>query len=160
MIMGNILDSKNKIDRRKSGDRRKRTPVLFNKYLISGRRTLPRRQEDRLVVQYVDRYNSKILGMILVTLGLSLLDAIFTLLLVDSGAREVNPLMAYYLDLSPSLFLLIKYLLTCSAVILILFCKDRYIFNTKIKARVIFFLLPIPFFLVIPWQLILIFSGP
>jgi hypothetical protein len=101
----------------------------------------------------VDRYNGKLLAIIIFILLLSILDAFFTLILLERGAKEMNPFMAYYLDISPTLFFCIKYMLTCASVLLVLFIKDFYIFKTKLKARVLFFLLPIPFVLVIHWQL-------
>ncbi len=152
-------NSTNDLEKRSSIDRRKKNSPLFSKYLLVGRRTKPRREADRLRPQNVDRYSSKILAIIIGILALSMLDALFTLFLIDNGAKEVNPLMAYYLDLSPELFVFIKYFLTSAAVVLILFCKDFYMFNSKFKARILFFLLPLPFILVIPWQLHLIFFG-
>ena len=146
-------------DRRSGIDRREKSLPLFNKYLMKGKRSTPRRKADRQRPQEVDRYSAKTLTIILIILALSILDAIFTLVLVGNGAREVNPLLAYYLDHSPLFFLCVKYWLTCASVILILFCKDFYIFNTRVKAKVFFFMLPIPFVLVIPWQLHLILSG-
>jgi len=146
------------LDRRSGIDRRGKNPQLFSKYLMTGKRSTPRRKADRQWPQKVDRYSAKTLTIILIILGLSIVDAIFTLVLVGNGAREVNPLLAYYLDHSPLFFLFVKYWLTCSSVILILFCKDFYIFNTRVKAKVFFYMLPIPFILVIPWQLHLILS--
>ena len=143
----------NGIERRSGIDRRKKTTPLFCKYWVKGNRFSPRRQEDRQFPQVVDKYNSKLLAIILFILSLSILDAFFTLILVDNGAREMNPFMAYYLNISPAVFFWIKYLLTCASVLLVLFIKDFYIFKTKLKARVLFFLLPIPFLFVIPWQL-------
>ena len=159
ITMSDFGSSTNNFERRTGIDRREMNPSLFSKYLLTGRRTIPRRRVDRQRHQKIDRYSSKILVIIVLILALSILDAIFTLVLVDNGAREVNPLMAYYLHHSPLMFICIKYFLTCSAVILTLFCKDFYIFNTKVKAKILFFLLPVPFILVIPWQLHLIFLG-
>jgi len=157
--MSTLQNSIQDIDRRTGTDRRRKNPPLFSKYLLIGRRTLPRRKEERQTPQRVDRYNSRILGLIILILTLSILDAELTLILVENGAKEINPLLAYFLNHGPLFFLGIKYFLTSAAIILILFCKDFYIFNTRIKAKMLFFLLPIPFFLVIQWQLALIFSG-
>lgn len=154
VVMSNVDD---RMERRSGLDRRSTNLPIFNRYLITGRRGIPRRKEDRQKPQRVDRYNSKIMVVILMILTLSILDSLFTLFLVENGAKELNPVLAYYLEYSPVVFLSIKYLLTCAAVILVLFCKDFYIFNTRIKARILFFLLPIPFILVIQWQLFLIF---
>ena len=114
-------------DRRSGIDRREKNQPLFNKYLVKGMRSTPRRKTDRQRPQEVDRYSAKILTIILIILALSILDAIFTLILVGNGAREVNPLLAYYLDQSPLSFVFVKYWLTCASIILVLFCKDFYI---------------------------------
>ena len=155
--MGNSVNKISGTERRSGTDRRKDAPPLFCKYWFSGSRSLPRRQEDRQTSQQVDRYNKKILVLIMFTLVLSILDAVFTLILVEKGAKEVNPFMAYYLNHGPMTFFWIKYLLTCGSVLIVLFIKDCYIFRTNIKAKFLFFLLPIPFILVIPWQLGLMF---
>ena len=144
-------------ERRSGIDRRKKTPTPFCKHWFTGNRSLPRRQEDRQTSQQVDRYNKKILALIVFILILSILDAVFTLILVEKGAKEINPFMAYYLNHGPMTFFCIKYLLTCASVLIVLFIKDSYIFRTKIKAKFLFFLLPVPFLLVIPWQLGLMF---
>ena len=141
------------IERRSGINRRKKAPPLFCKYWLTGNRSLPRRLGDRQFPQMVDRYSTKLFAVILFILGLSILDAFFTLILIEEGAKEINPVMDYYLKISPTLFFCIKYMLTCASVLLVLFIKDFYIFKTKLKARVLFFLLPIPFVLVIQWQL-------
>lgn len=147
------VNNMDRIERRSGFDRRKKSRPLFCKYWFKGKRSSPRRQEDRQIPQMVDRYNSKLLAVILFILSLSILDAFFTLILLDKGAKEMNPFMAYYLNISPTVFFWIKYMLTCASVLLVLFIKDFYIFKTRLKARILFFLLPIPFVLVIPWQL-------
>ena len=157
--MSDFESSTENLERRTGIDRRQIKSPIFSKYLVKGMRAIPRRRADRQRHQRVDRYSSKILVIIVLILALSILDAIFTLVLVDNGAREANPLMAYFLHHSPLMFICIKYFLTCSAVILTLFCKDFYIFNTRVKAKILFLLLPLPFILVIPWQLHLIFFG-
>jgi len=143
----------NRTERRSGLDRRKNLPTLFSKYWVTGMRSVPRRQEDRLSPKIVDRYSKKILAIILFILGLSILDAAFTLVLVERGAKELNPFMAYYLERSPFIFFCIKYMLTSASVLLILFIKDFYIFKTKFKAKILLFLFPIPFVFVIHWQL-------
>ncbi len=150
----NLSENNNdRIERRSDLDRRKKHPSLFSKYWVTGQRSVPRRKDDRLTPKRVDRYSKKILAIIVFILGLSILDALFTLVLVERGAKELNPFMAYYLECSPFMFLCIKYMLTCASVLLILFIKDFYIFKTKFKAKNLLFLFPIPFVFVIHWQL-------
>ena len=138
-------------------DRRKKNPPLFSRYLLTGRRATPRRKCDRTQPKRVDRYNPKILLFIFTIIALSMTDAIFTLYLIGNGAEEVNPVMAYFIERSPIAFVLAKYVLTAASAVLILFCKDYYLFKTKIKARILFYLIPVLFLFVIQWQLYLIF---
>jgi len=150
--MSYLINKNDYAEKRSGVDRRKRKSAIFSKFWFTGRRALLRREEDGKRPQMIDRYDPKILVVILAILFFSLLDAIFTLILIADGAREMNPLMAYYLEISPSLFIGVKYFLTSASIILILFCKDFYLFKTKIKAGVLFFLLLIPFVIVIQWQ--------
>jgi hypothetical protein len=157
--MSSCTNNPANFERRSGIDRRKRRPPFFSKYWLTGRRGAHRRKDDRQRFCDIDRYNYKILAAILLIIALSTLDAIFTLVLVSRGAEEVNPFMAYYLDRSPLLFFWVKYLMTCASIILILFSTNTYLFKTKIQAKTLFFLVPIPFVLVVQWQVRLILSG-
>jgi hypothetical protein len=46
-------------------------------------------------------------------------DALLTLWLVDAGARELNPVMAFFLAYGPNIFLLSKYLMTAVSVVIV-----------------------------------------
>ncbi len=155
-----MKDSSNpfEIERRSGKDRRNKAKV-FTRYLFAGKRGIPRREADRGSFQIVERYSAKVLTVILVIIGLSLLDAIFTLLLIDRGARELNPVMAVCLEQSPFFFISVKYLLTSASVIILLFIKDAYLFKSRTQVKVLFFVIMIPFILVIPWQLHMLFNG-
>ncbi len=146
-------------ERRSGLDRRAKKRPLFSKYMFKGRRGTPRRKADRCKIQVVERYSAKVGAIVLFIIGLSLLDAAFTLILVQRGAEELNPLLAFFLRKGPLHFVCVKYVLTWISVAAVLFIKDAYIFKTRTKARVLFYVLMIPFFLVIPWQLALILRG-
>ena len=51
-------------------------------------------------------------------------DAFLTLLLMDRGAYEVNPIMAYALSVNTSAFVASKYVLTCIAALIVLMLRD------------------------------------
>ena len=53
-------------------------------------------------------------------IGMSLLDAALTLILLEKGAVELNPVMQYYIILGPGIFVMIKYSLTALALLIIL----------------------------------------
>ena len=57
--------------------------------------------------------------MVALVLMLSALDALLTLWLLDIGASEMNPVMAYFLRFGPLVFMTIKYFITSMAVIIV-----------------------------------------
>jgi hypothetical protein len=84
-------------DRRAGIERRRRPTPLLSRYLFIGRRRGGRRpQETRNV--YVDRFAARewiLAGGIFV---LSMLDLVFTLVHLDAGGEEANPVMDWFLD--------------------------------------------------------------
>lgn len=104
----------------------------------------------------LDRYSPKLLVAILGILGLSLLDAILTLYLVEHGSSELNPVMDYFLKKGPLFFTLAKYLLTSMAVIIFLVLANSVIPRTNFRAKKLFSYALLAFGGVIVWELILI----
>jgi len=104
--------------RRGRGDRRQRT--LHG--LLSGgarsRRQGPRRGDDRSLAA-VDRHHPQWLAVALVILLLSCADAFLTLVLLQYGATEANPVMAPLVRGSGRAFAVWKLLLTAGAVIML-----------------------------------------
>lgn len=83
-------------DGRRGKDRRQKpTPVLSRYWLFGRRRTGRRGGEDQNV--YVDRYTRSEWVLVLGILVLSMLDMVFTLLHLDAGGTEANPIMAWTL---------------------------------------------------------------
>jgi hypothetical protein len=68
------------------------------------RRTQGRRETDR--IGYVDRYSRHEAVLILTVFVLNVGDAFFTMLWLDRGGREANPLMDFFLDIGPGAFAL------------------------------------------------------
>jgi hypothetical protein len=111
-------------ERRTGIDRRQTRPSLRRQLFGGGKRERGRRAEDRSRINHFDRYASSILVLFIVILLLSLTDALLTLILLRRGAVEINPVMAFYIDVGPTTFLIAKYLLTALPLILFLFFKD------------------------------------
>ena len=88
-------------------DRRKRSTPMFSRFLFWGRRKGGRRDGEREKV-YVDRPGGWVLAAFAIIVGLSLLDATFTLYLLKQGATEANPVMRAALHLGDQAFVLIK----------------------------------------------------
>jgi hypothetical protein len=127
---------------------------------LAGRRAAVRREEDRARSFQIDRHSKRTLAVILLIIALSILDAIFTLILTGRGASEINPIMAFLLDQGPIAFFSVKYLLTCVSILILLLNKNKYIFETRIRAKILLACSVIPFALVVNWELYLILSIP
>ncbi len=144
------------IERRNGTDRRKNNLSFFKQLFFKGRRRALRRASDRLNIGQIDQYGSSTFAVIMIILLLSLLDALLTLILLDRGAVEVNPIMAFYIEQGPTVFLMAKYLLTAAALILFLLFRDafahRYGFGSAF-----FILIGGVFTSVIVWEIYLVF---
>ena len=79
-----------------------------------GRRTWPRREEERRGAYFVDRFDAMTLAMIVSLLALTILDGVLTIELLDTNSEEVNPFMAHLLTRGNNAFFLGKYLLTAT----------------------------------------------
>ena len=143
-------------DRRSGQDRRKRL-TSWRQMMFYGQRQTIRREVDRQRLIWVDKYSPALFILILIVVLLSMADAILTLFLVNRGATEINPIMAYCLSLGPSMFVLVKYALTCISVLVLLVLSNVFIFRIKIYAKTIFHYIIGVFSCVVLWELYLVF---
>jgi hypothetical protein len=86
-------------DRRTLKDRRKQPTLDISRFTLRGRRKTFRRKEDQVRGGYVKRYHSGLLILITLTVGLSVLDALFTMMILDDGGWEVNPVVRSVIQL-------------------------------------------------------------
>jgi hypothetical protein len=105
----------------------------------------------------LERYGTKTFAAIMLLILLSILDAYLTLDLVNHGAVELNPVMAYYLARGPLAFFWVKYLLTCAAVILFLSVMNTSLFGTRIRGKVMFVFFLAAFAVIVQYELFLVF---
>jgi hypothetical protein len=145
-------------DRRSGKDRRSGNVPEIKSLFIHGRRKKIRRQNDKYKTSYFDQYSPALLAPIILILLLSVMDAFLTLYLIDCGAREINPIMAYFLKFGPFTFMSVKYFLTCYAVIVLLIFNNVYFRKLKIYIRSLFSCAIGVFVLVIGWELFLVFQ--
>jgi len=143
-------------ERRSGKDRRKRQPFTI-KNLFSGRqRKTVRRAKDRRRIVALDHYSPSLFIGIVMVLSLSLLDALLTLILLSRGARELNPVMEYYLSHGPHVFLFVKYGLTALAVILVVLLNETLTARYRLKAGIFLHLFAACFGSVVIWQFYLL----
>ena len=74
-------------------DRRMQPAPALSRFTICGRRRTFRRKEDQERGGYVDQYNSGLLVLLILSVGLNILDAFFTMMILDNGGREINPII-------------------------------------------------------------------
>jgi hypothetical protein len=110
---------------RRGADRRGQATPMFSAFTVfRGRRAWDRRAPDA-PNQYVDRYPGR-LAAALVAIGvLCALDAVFTLLYLQKGGAEANPLMAALIDgAGPRQFLVLKCAVTNLGLIVLCLHKN------------------------------------
>jgi energy-converting hydrogenase Eha subunit C len=144
-------------ERRSRKDRRKTSRPVIRSLYRGGKREIIRRREERNIIFWADRYSQTLFGAIVLILFFSVLDGLLTLFLIDHGATELNPVMAYYLDVGPYAFFSVKYLLTSVAVVILLLCQNSFLRTIRIHTRSLFYVIVAAFMSVVAWELFLIF---
>lgn len=115
--------------------------INFRHMGIGGRRIQARRKDEKINC-YVDQYHDPVLFfLVLAIIIMSVLDAFFTILLLENGnVVEANPLMAALIEKDNLLFFHVKYLLTTLSLILLVIYKNFSIFGAFTTKHVIFFI--------------------
>jgi hypothetical protein len=103
---------------RRHGDRRREVLRALIHGSLNPRRRIPRRAGER-AVSAVDWHAPQWLAIALLILMFSCSDAFLTLLLLERGAHEANPLMAPLLGHPAAAFALVKIGLTAAGVVLL-----------------------------------------
>ena len=145
------------IERRTSAtDRRSGRAGSLKWFLKPGRRRHVRRKSDRRRIHLLDFYQPEMFYFLVATLLLSCLDALLTLWLLDHGAMEINPVMAYYIEKGPMVFMGIKYYLTAAIVFFAVLINYAYIRFIGIRFEHILKFSTACFACVVIWELFLI----
>jgi hypothetical protein len=119
---------------RSQADRRERPTTPLDALRPGGRRTWPRRQEERLGRFFVDRFDATTLAMIVLLLCLTIADGVLTIELLDVNSEEVNPLMGHLLTRGHREFLLGKYVMTAAGLPFLIVYKHYPMFGTRFRA--------------------------
>ena len=96
-----------------------------------------RREEDRRRHIYVDQYSLRFFVLLMGILMLGVADAFLTLYHVHiNNAEELNPIMDFFLGVSPNVFFNVKYILT--ALCLTVLCLHKNLPIVKYLLGVVF----------------------
>lgn len=107
---------------RRQADRRNAPTRPWKSWLTPLRREGGRREVDRS--GYVDRYTKIDVALLLSIFLLNVADAFFTMLWLERGGKEANPVMDFFLDIGPWAFLAQKCLVVGFWLILLVVHKN------------------------------------
>jgi Domain of unknown function (DUF5658) len=117
-----------KTERRSFRDRRSQPTPLLSRYTLWGRRKTLRRKEDQERGGYVDRYDSRLLFFIVLIAGLNVLDSLFTMIILDCGGWEINPIVCSAIEVYGDQFWVWKFMIvSVNLVLLCLHSRFRYV---------------------------------
>jgi len=111
------------IDRRSGVDRRRRTLMAYVYGALQPRRLRGRRTEDRHY-PIIDWHSPRILALAVLILALSSIDGVLTVVLLDHGAVEANPLMALLVPHNLQWFAAVKLGLTSVCLLVLVACSQ------------------------------------
>jgi hypothetical protein len=138
-------------EKRTAEDRRNRPTPALSRYTFLGRRKIFRRKSDRERGGYVDRYSTALFALLLLIIGLNILDALFTMIILDLTGWEANPIVQSVIQLHGEGFWIWKFVLVSFCLVL-LCLHSRF----KLVRGVILFLSSI-YLAVVLYQLFLLF---
>jgi hypothetical protein len=114
-------------------DRRRRPTGPVDAFRSTGRRIRVRRKADRQVSHFLDQFDAFTLAVIVAVLGLTLVDGVLTIELLDTNSEEYNPLMGHLLTRGQAAFFVAKYLLTAMGLTFFLVYKNYRMFGTRFR---------------------------
>jgi len=139
---GNTVESIETECDRDIPDRRRRPTPMLSRYSFFGRRKYIRRDEDKDKHIYVDRYSLRTLLFILAILLLGIADAILTLYHINTNqAKELNPIMDFFLRISPHIFFNVKYVVTALCLLVLCLHKNLPIVKHLLNAVFVIYLI-------------------
>ncbi|MEX2125158.1 MAG: DUF5658 family protein [Woeseia sp.] len=115
-------DSRDVVDRREFG-----WQTVFFGFLRSRRRSHRRNTEEQPM--FIDWHHPWLFFLATGTMLLSTLDAFLTLQLLNRGAAEVNPFMAFAIEQGTVVFTATKMLLTGLGILMLVFLSRSRLFN-------------------------------
>jgi len=128
-----------KSDRRILKDRRGHPTQGLSRFILRGQRSTFRRKEDQGTGGYVDRYGSGLLFLLVLILCLNVLDAILTMIILENGGSEANPVVRSAIQLFGDRFWVWKFLtVSIPLILLCLHSKFRLVMPLLLGISVIY----------------------
>ena len=100
-------------------ERRMQPAPALSRFTLWGRRRTFRRKEDQERGGYIDQYHSGLLILLILPIGLTILDALFTMMILNDGGWEVNPVVGSAIQLFGDRFWVWKFAIVSIPLILL-----------------------------------------
>jgi hypothetical protein len=100
-------------------DRRKQPTPAISRFTLRGRRKTFRRKEDQERGGYIDCYHSGLLIPLTLAVGLTVLDALFTMMILNDGGWEINPVVRSVIQLYGDKFWVWKFVIVSFSLTLL-----------------------------------------
>ncbi len=114
------------LNRRILEDRRKQPTLALSRFVVNGQRRSFRRKVDRRRGGYVDRYGSGLFFLIVLIVGLNVMDAFLTMMILEDGGWEMNPIVRSVIQVYGDKFWIWKFaVVSVPMVLLCLHSKFR-----------------------------------
>jgi hypothetical protein len=154
----NRTESHSSHERRDRADRRRRVwwSVWYGSF--NPRRRTPPRRLDESRFHSLDWHSAHLLAVAISILLLSVTDAFLTVVLLQGGADEVNPIMAALIYRSVAMFAALKMGMTSAGIVLMVFLA-RYRFMRLVRVEWVLYGVLIAYASLISYE-IWMFKGP
>jgi len=131
-------------------DRRKQPTPGLSRYTFLGRRRNFRRKPDQKRGGYTDCYSERLFFILILIVGLNILDSFFTLIILDRGGWEVNPIVRSVIELYGDGFCVWKFFII--SISLVFLCLHSNFGGVRSLIKVTGFI----YFAVVLYQIFLI----
>jgi len=106
-------------DKRILKERRQYPTPALSRYSFFGERKRFRRKIDQQKGGYVDRYSSRLFFFLTLIVGLNILDALFTMIIIELNGVEINPIVLSVMQLYGDKFWIWKFAIVSFCLILL-----------------------------------------
>ena len=128
-------------ERRGIEDRRKKLTPVWSFYTFWGRRHRFRRKSDQEKGGYVDRYSTAVFVSLVSILGLNIFDSLLTMIILDLGGKEFNPLVGSVILILGDKFWIWKFGIVSFSLILLCLHQGFKMFRWTVISISSFYLL-------------------
>ena len=144
------------MERRNNHDQRSKPTSPISRFSLKGKRQEARRKKENKNY-YVDRYETRYFILIVSILFLCIFDAYFTFKILQHGGEELNPFLAKLIFDKPYLTLILKYVITACALVILIVHKNFYILRV-VRITYIIYSVFIIYCLLILYEMVIYFQ--